>query len=214
MWWLLNLLWNKIEIRQEIKNRVPIKTCKPWNPVTKKNILPQRESLNLNLQSIYSSSCRKEKYIPSKIVIIIPCTLSSHFPTKIEWWPQVREIPLLNKTTVFNKGTENADKGVMHIGGQTPPVSNLFLNEKEKNLQKKEKKKRISLVINHPIDHLREHSASLVWLPKLLSLLTSFSQKKNKEKRIRKFNITDIVVVSFQQKKTKDINNLKTEKEK
>ena len=214
MWWLLNLLWNKIEIRQEIKNRVPIKTCKPWNPVTKKNILPQRESLNLNLQSIYSSSCKKEKYIPSKIVIIIPCTLSSHFPTKIEWWPQVREIPLLNKTTVFNKGTENTDKGVMHIGGQTPPVSNLFLNEKEKNLQKKEKKKRISLVINHPIDHLREHSASLVWLPKLLSLLTSFSQKKNKEKRIRKFNITDIVVVSFQQKKTKDINNLKTEKEK
>ena len=182
--------------------------------MTKKNILPQRQSLNLNLQSIYSSSCKKEKYIPSKIVIIIPCNLSSHFPTKIEWWPQVREIPLLNKTTVFNKGTENADKGVMHIGGQTPPVSNLFLNEKEKNLQKKEKKKRISLVINHPIDHLREHSASLVWLPKLLSLLTSFSQKKNKEKRIRKFNITDIVVVSFQQKKTKDINNLKTEKEK
>jgi len=214
MWWLLNLLWNKIEIIQEIKKRVPIKTCKPWNPVTKKNILPQRESLNLNLQSIYSSSCKKEKYIPSKIVIIIPCTLSSHFPTKIEWCPQVREIPLLNKTTVFNKGTENADKGVIHIGGQTPPVSNLFLREKEKNLQKKEKKKRISLVINHPIDHLREHSDSLVWLPKLLSLLTSFSQKKNKEKRIRKFNITDIVVVSFQQKKTKDINNLKTEKEK
>merc|ERR1711879_703386 len=78
--------------------------------------------------------------IPSKIVIIIPCTLSSHFPTKIESWPQVREIPLLNKTTVFNKGTENADKGVMHIGGQTPPVSNLFLNEKEKNLQKKREK--------------------------------------------------------------------------
>merc|ERR1711909_183948 len=75
-----------------------------------------------------------------------------------------------NKTTVFNKGTENADKGVIHIGGQTPPVSNLFLSEKEKNLQ-------------------------------------------NKEKRIRKFNITDTAVVSFQQKKTKDINNLKTEKE-
>ena len=214
MWWLLNLLWNKIEIIQEIKKRVPIKTCKPWNPVTKKNILPQRESLNLNLQSIYSSSCKKEKYIPSKIVIIIPCTLSSHFPTKIEWWPQVREIPLLNKTTVFNKGTENADKGVTHIGGQTPPVSNLFLKEKEKKLQKKEKKKRTSLVINHPIDHLREHSDSLVWFPKLLSLLTSFSQKKNKDKRMRRFNKTDIVLISFQQKKTKDINSLKTEKEK
>jgi len=86
--------------------------------------------------------------------------------------------------------------------------------KKKKTSKKKEKKNRISLVINHPIDHLREHSASLVWFPKLLSLLTSFSQKKNKEKRIRKFNMTDIVVVSFQQKKTKDINNLKTEKEK
>jgi len=214
MWWLLNLLWNKIEIIQEIKKRVPIKTCKPWNPVTKKNILPQRESLNLNLQSIYSSNCKKEKYMPSKIVIIIPCTLSSHLPTNIEWWPQVREIPLLNKITVFNKGTENADKGVTHRGGQTPPVSNLFLNEKEKNLQKKEKKKRTSLVINHPIDHLREHSASLVWFPILLSLLTSFSQKKNKEKRIKKFNITDIIVLSFQQKNTKEINSLKVEKEK
>jgi len=115
---------------------------------------------------------------------------------------------------VFNKGIENADKGVINRGGQTPPVSNLFLKEKEKNLQKNEKKKKISLVMNHPIDHLREISASLVWFPKLLSLFTSFSQKKNKEKRIKRFSKTLIVVVSFQQKKTKDINSLKTEKEK
>jgi len=43
---------------------------------------------------------------------------------------------------VFNKGTENADKGVINIGGHTPPVSNLFLKEKEKKLQKKKRKKR------------------------------------------------------------------------
>jgi len=214
MWWLLKLIWNKIENKQEIKKRVPIKTCKPWNPVTKKKILPQRESLNLNLQSIYSSNCKKEKYKPSKIVIIIPCALSSHSPTRIEWCPHVKEIPLLNKITVFNKGIENADRGVTYIGGQTPPLSNLFLNEKEKNLQKNEKKKRTSLVINQPMDHFREHSVSLVWFPKLLSLFTSFSHKKNKEKRRKKFNKTDIVVVSFQQKKTKDINSLKVEKEK
>ena len=129
MWWLLNLIWKKIEIRLEVRKIVPIKTCKPWKPVTMKNILPQRESLKLNLQSIYSSNCKNEKYIPKKIVITIPCTPPSQFPFKTEWCPQVKEIPLLISTIVFSKGTENADKGVIFMGGQDPPVSILLLKE-------------------------------------------------------------------------------------
>ena len=39
-----------------IKNNVPTRTCKPWNPVATKNVLPNEESEIVKGASTYSRS--------------------------------------------------------------------------------------------------------------------------------------------------------------
>lgn len=54
---------------------------------------------------------------------------------------------------VFNKGTENALKGEIPLGGQILPSSILTERLEWKNAQKNEKKKQISETINKAIPH-------------------------------------------------------------
>lgn len=69
---------------------------------------------------------------------------------------------------------EKGFMGSIKRGGHLSPNSIVDLNLIAKNAQKKEIKKKISLIINHPIDHFRENSISQVWKPIIeLSLVTS-----------------------------------------
>lgn len=64
-----------------------------------------------------------KKYTPK---ITVNNNETTDFKKKLfikEWWAQVTVIPLVNKITVFNKGTEYTDKGIMPLGGQTIPIS-------------------------------------------------------------------------------------------
>lgn len=160
-----------------LNREVPIITWAPWNPVAMKKILPQRESLNLKDLSKYSPTWSRVKYRPRMMVIPNPWTAPFHLPWIRAWWPQVKETPLLKRMRVFNRGMENASRGTMWRGGHSSPVSTLALNLNLKNAQKKEKKKKISLLINHPIDHFREASISTVWCPSFPSMSTSLAQQ-------------------------------------
>ena len=61
-------------------------------------------------------------------------------PLIIAWWAQVTVAPELNKTAVFNKGTENGFKGSTPLGGQTAPISTAGAKLLWKKAQKKGKK--------------------------------------------------------------------------
>ena len=50
--------------------------------------------------------------------------------------------------------------GLIIRGGHLSPNSTVELNLKEKKAQKKETKKKTSLIINQPIDHFKEDSIS------------------------------------------------------
>jgi hypothetical protein len=58
-----------IRINLTVKKVVPINTCKPWNPVAIKKVLPYTESAIENEASVYSNPCKQEKVTPSKIVV-------------------------------------------------------------------------------------------------------------------------------------------------
>ena len=100
--------------------------------------------------------------------------------------------------------------GLIIKGGHLSPNSTVDLNLREKKAQKNETKKKISLIINHPIDHLRENSISWVWKPiKVPSLVTSPPQKIRRRitrKRLKKKNLFLLI---FQAKKTRLIRVLK-----
>lgn len=46
--------WLTILHKQTPKNVVPIKTCRPWNPVATKNVVPYAESAIVKEASTYS----------------------------------------------------------------------------------------------------------------------------------------------------------------
>jgi hypothetical protein len=48
-----------------------------------------------------------------------------------EWWAQVTVIPLVNKITVFKRGTEYTANGTTPLGGQTIP--NSIVGEREES---------------------------------------------------------------------------------
>lgn len=70
-----------------------------------------------------------------------------------------------NKTVVFNKGTSNAEIGVIPIGGQIDPTSMLGLKEEWKKAQKKPTKKKTSEQINNNIPKRKPLSTLAVCFP-------------------------------------------------
>lgn len=97
---------------------------------------------------MYSINWRIVKYIPSIIVIINLFFLSFKFLLIIEWWDHVIVRPEEIKMIVFIRGISNGLKGLIPNGGQCWPISNLGDKDEWKYDQKKEKKKRISEIIN------------------------------------------------------------------
>jgi len=108
-------------------------------------------------------------------VSVIDKLNESKFPFIIEWCAQVTEIPEDNKIIVFNNGTFIASNGKIPIGGQQLPIVTSGANLTWKNAQKKDKKKKISEIINKIIPHRSPISTILECMPwKLPSCLTSF----------------------------------------
>jgi len=120
---------------------MPKKTCIPWNPVAIKNVLPKIPSLIENWVSQYSKYCNDKNKIPKKIVTN---KLITNFLKKLfirAWCAQVTLIPLDNKITVFNNGTEYAESGTNPFGGQFSPTSIAGTKEASKKSSKEAKKK-------------------------------------------------------------------------
>ena len=91
--------------------------------------------------------------------------VSPWFPSIKEWWLQVTVTPELNKIKVFNKGTCQGLKVWIPTGGQIPPISTVADKLLWKKAQKKDKKKKISEIINNPIPHRIPNSTIPVWIP-------------------------------------------------
>ena len=67
--------------------------------------------------------CNAVKITPKTTVKAKPKIASFLLPLIIAWWAHVTVAPELNKTAVFNKGTEKGFKGSTPLGGQTAPIS-------------------------------------------------------------------------------------------
>lgn len=55
---------------ETIKNKDPISTCNPWNPVAMKKVDPKAESAMENVASMYSNAWHPVKIAPSITVRI------------------------------------------------------------------------------------------------------------------------------------------------
>jgi len=102
-------------IRYEVvvKNIVPMITCKPWNPVATKNVLPYDESEMENSACIYSMVWSIVKYMPSRQVIASDKFEFFMFIFIISLWAQVTEMPELTRIIVFSRGTFMGLKGLI-----------------------------------------------------------------------------------------------------
>lgn len=81
-------------------------------------------------------------------------------PSMIAWCAQVTEAPEDKRIILFNKGTPKGLNTEIPNGGQTPPSSALGLKLLWKYLQKKERKKNTSEIINKIIP-LRSPSSTM-----------------------------------------------------
>jgi len=142
----------KARMRQTIRNKVPIKTCKPWNPVATKNVDPKTLSLIVKEEMKYSIAWRKVKYTPRRIVTTHG-TNHWELPIKL-WWAQVTLTPDLSRIKVLSKGPWKGLKAVSINGGHTPPTSWAGVKEEWKNVQKKAAKKQTSLRMKRSIPNL------------------------------------------------------------
>jgi len=98
-------------------------------------------------------------------------TLSS---PRIDWWAHVTLTPDDNKITVFNNGTWKAFKGSTPQGGHIFPNSTTGLNLEWKKAQKKDKKKKTSLIMNKIIPNISPLTTTPEWPPwNVLSRTTS-----------------------------------------
>lgn len=82
---------------------------------------------------------------------------------------QVKVAPLLNKTTVLNKGIPKGLIGLIPSGLHSIPTSILGDKALSKKAQKILKKNITSLKINNIKLNLRASTRTLVWLPDILS---------------------------------------------
>lgn len=83
----------------------------------------------------------------------------------IEWWDQVIVIPDEIKIIVFKRGMSRGLKGLIPKGGQDWPISILGEREEWKKAQKKEKKNKISEIINKIIPIRMPLYTIEVWRP-------------------------------------------------
>jgi hypothetical protein len=112
------------------------------------------------------------------------------------WWPHVKVTPEQTRTTVFRRGTENADKEEIPTGGQQAPTPTSGDRLAWKNAQKNERKKKHSDKINRIIPHLILVSTTFVCTPwNALSALMSAHQKKDTEHRERNLSINKLLFI-------------------
>ena len=161
-----------------LKKAVPTTTWKPWKPVAIKKTEPYTESAIENGASIYSKTWSAVNNRPNNTVESKPVKDSFLFPLTILWWAQVTVAPELNRTVVFNKGTEKGSKGWIPKGGHEHPISIAGERALWKKAQKKEKNNKISETINRINPIFSPYRVLFVWWPwKVLSLITSLNQK-------------------------------------
>lgn len=144
---------------------LPIKTCKPWNPVATKKLDPYAPSAIVKVASLYSLPWRKEKYTPRITVLAKPWIPFGRSPSISLWCAQVTVTPEASKTPVFNKGISKGFKGTIPEGGQQEPNSKLGANLLWKYAQKKAKKKQISDTINKIMPQRNPFDTCIVWNP-------------------------------------------------
>lgn len=147
-------------------NVVPIKTCRPWNPVAIKNVLPYTLSDMENEDIAYSMAWRAIKYTPSTTVITSLLIASNQCSSIIAMCAQVIVAPLDSKIVVFRRGTSNGLIVEIPVGGHTLPTSILGLKEEWKKAQKKAKKKNTSEEINNTMPIRRPFSTLSVCAPR------------------------------------------------
>lgn len=109
--------------------------------------------------------CKPVNIIPNKTVKAKLTIASFLFPLIIAWWAQVTVAPELNRTAVFNKGTEKGSKGLTPLGGQTAPISIVGAKLLWKKAQNKEKNKQTSDTINNIIPYFNPRLTINVWCP-------------------------------------------------
>ena len=161
------------------KNIVPIITWKPWNPVDTKKVEPYTESAIQKGASKYSKACSAVNIKPKKTVKDKPLIASSLSPLTILWWAQVTVAPELNKTAVFNKGTEKGFKGSTPKGGQHTPISIAGDKLLWKNAQKNDTKNNTSETINNKNPIFNPLTVAFVWNPWNVDSLTTSLNHKN-----------------------------------
>lgn len=111
----------------------------------------------------------------------------SQLSFNINWWAHVTLTPEANRITVFNKGIWKGLKGKIPQGGQNEPNSTVGLNLEWKKAQKKEIKKKISLIINKIIPTINPLNTLLEWRPwNVPSRITSRHHKRETNTIINK----------------------------
>lgn len=114
---------------------------------------------------MYSYICRIEKYIPSKIVIIILLILCVNLFIIIDWCLQVIEIPEHKRIIVLSIGILIGLNTLIPNGGHFIPSSILGDNLLWRKVQKNEIKKKISDTMNKIIPHFIIKDTIFVWFP-------------------------------------------------
>lgn len=140
-----------IRFNVTIRNVVPMITCRPWNPVATKNVVPNTESVNVYGASIYSIACKAVNSNPSRIVVINVFSLFFFSFIINLWWDHVIEAPEEIRTNVFNNGTFNGLNGLIIFGGHSCPSSIVGEILLWKNAQKNATKNKTSDVMNSSI---------------------------------------------------------------
>lgn len=158
IWWIGLKCPQYNRTRLYTRNKCPKITCNPWKPVPKKKILPNTPSLIEKGASLNSTYWATSNIVANTIVEINPGV--AFFRANNLWCDQVSVTPLLNNTTVLNKGIDQGLIGEIPIGVQCSPNSSLGDNALSKNAQKILKKNINSLKTNSKNLNL---NLSIIW---------------------------------------------------
>lgn len=183
----------RARIKHTIRNKVPINTCNPWNPVAMKNVDPKTLSLIVKEEMKYSIAWSKVKYNP-RTIVTAHGTNHWELPIKL-WWAQVTLTPELRRIRVLSRGPWKGLNAVSMNGGQTLPTSCAGVKEEWKNVQKKAAKKQTSLRMKRSIPNLSPSTISGEYSPPTDSDTTSYHHANiwiNRTTMIIKKNIADL----------------------
>jgi len=183
------------------KKVVPIRTCKPWNPVAIKNVEPKVESAKEKEASWYSNPCNKENKTPNVTVRNKAFNLLTLSESKKEWWHQVIDTPEERSSNVFSNGILMGLNGIIIWGGHTCPNSKLGEILLWKKAQKKEAKNKTSETINNNIPACNPTVTCKLWLPcAILSAKTSRHQQKAVNKIMGNANKSEVLTFTLNHK--------------